>query len=80
METLNQPGTITLRLPKLNWQIVALILIALVAGFQTYQLARLKGSVTVRAASAAGAGAAAAAPTASGGSSNQGLQGMVGGC
>lgn len=70
------PGTITLRLPKINWQIGALILVAVIAGFQTYQLARLKGAVSVRPASAAPAAAAPAA----GGSSSQGLQGMVGGC
>lgn len=76
MDTLNQPGTITLRLPKINWQIGALILIAIVAGFQTFQLARLKGSLTVRPAAAS---PAAAAPTASP-AGNNGLQGMVGGC
>lgn len=72
-------GTITLRLPKFNWQIGALILIALVAGFQTFQLARLKGAVTVRPASAAPAAGASSTAPASGGSDN-GLQGMVGGC
>ena len=34
-----------LRIPKPNWKIVALLLIALIAGFQMIQLARLKGSV-----------------------------------
>ncbi|MDO8505373.1 MAG: hypothetical protein Q7S48_02255 [bacterium] len=66
-------NTITLRLPKLNWQMVALILIAVVAGFQTFQLARLKGAVSVRPAVAA-PGAAAPVPAAGG------LEGMVGGC
>ncbi len=61
----------TLRLPKINWQIGALILVAVIAGFQTFQLARLKSAVTVRPASAA---------PAAGGSSHDGLQGMVGGC
>lgn len=70
-------NTITLRLPKINWQISALILVAIVAGFQTFQLARLKGAVTVRPASAAGA-IGAPAGGATGG--HQGLQGMVGGC
>ncbi|OGL66088.1 hypothetical protein A3B21_01400 [Candidatus Uhrbacteria bacterium RIFCSPLOWO2_01_FULL_47_24] len=70
------PGTITLRLPKFNWQIGALILIAVVAGFQTFQLARLKGSVSVK--SAVAAPAASSAPAAGG--SDNGLQGMVGGC
>lgn len=69
-------NVITLRLPKINWQIGALILVAVIAGFQTFQLARLKGAVSVRPASAAPAAAAPAA----GGSSHQGLQGMVGGC
>lgn len=63
--------SITLRLPKLNWQMIALILIAVVAGFQTFQLARLKGAVTIK---SAGAAAAAPAPAANG------LEGMVGGC
>ncbi|KKU11892.1 MAG: hypothetical protein UX17_C0065G0009 [Parcubacteria group bacterium GW2011_GWC2_45_7] len=68
-------GTITLRVPKLNWQIVALILIALVAGLQTAQLARLKGAVSVRPAQAASSGGAAPAAA-----SGNGLQSMVGGC
>ena len=66
------PDTITLRLPKLNWQMIALILIAVVAGFQTFQLARLRSAVSVRPASAAPA-ASAPAPAAGG------LEGMVGG-
>lgn len=71
-------NTITLRLPKINWQMGALILVAVIAGFQTYQLARLKGAVTLKSA-------AAAAPTAvgastGGASGHSGLQGMVGGC
>ncbi len=70
-------STITFRLPKLNWQMGALILIAVIAGFQTFQLARLKGAVTLKSASAAsGASVPAAAPS---GDAN-GLQGMVGGC
>lgn len=70
------PNTITLRLPKINWQIGALILVAVIAGFQTFQLARLKGAVTVKAASAAPASSSAPAPAAGGSD----LQGMVGGC
>lgn len=66
-------NTITLRLPKINWQIGALILVAVIAGFQTFQLARLKGVMTVKAATVAPA-SAAPAPASSG------LQGMVGGC
>lgn len=70
-------STITLRLPKINWQMGALILIAVIAGFQTFQLARLKGAVTVKSAAAsAGASAPVSAPA---GDAN-GLQGMVGGC
>lgn len=69
------PNTITLRLPKINWQIGALILVAVIAGFQTFQLARLKGAVSIKSASASPAVAAPAA-----GGSSQGLQGMVGGC
>lgn len=73
------PGTITLRLPKLNWQSTALILLALVAGFQTFQLTRLKGNVSVRpAAAAASTSAHMAAPSAA--PSGGGLQSMVGGC
>lgn len=68
-------NTITLRLPKLNWQMVALILIAIVAGFQTFQLARLKGAVTIKPA-----GATVSAPTAPHAGDANGLQGMVGGC
>ena len=69
------PGTITLRLPKINWQMGALILIAVVAAFQTFELARLKGAVTIgHAAPAPAAGAPAPATGA------HGLQGMVGGC
>lgn len=70
-------NVITLRLPKFNWQIGALILIAVVAGFQTFQLARLRGNITVRAASVTPA-SAVSAPTPAG--DHQGLQGMVGGC
>ncbi|MBI4135491.1 hypothetical protein HY477_02040 [Candidatus Uhrbacteria bacterium] len=74
---MDTPNVVTLRLPKINWQIGALILVAVIAGFQTLQLARLKSAVTVRPASAAPS--ASAAPAA-GGSSHDGLQGMVGGC
>lgn len=66
----------TLRIPKLNWQVSALILIAIIAGFQTFQLARLKGSVTAKAAAPA---ATAAAPQATS-TANSGLQSQVGGC
>lgn len=73
--------TITLRLPKINWQIGALILVAVIAGFQTFQLARLKGAVTVKAATASPASSGISAPApAAGSSDHQGLPGMVGGC
>ena len=72
---MDMPNVITLRLPKINWQMGALILVALIAGFQTYQLARLKGAVTVKAAAPT-----VAAPAAGGSADHQGLQGMVGGC
>lgn len=61
-----------LRIPKPNWQVTALILIATIAGFQTIQLIRLKGSVTAKAVAAT-----TAAPAAS---SDSGLQSQVGGC
>ncbi len=57
----------TLRIPRPNWQVTALILIAIIAGFQTIQLARLKGTVTAK------------APAASS-SADAGLQSQVGGC
>lgn len=66
----------TLQIPKPNWQVTALILIALIAGFQTIQLMRLKGNVTPKAAAAATT--ASAAPAAS--SDASGLQSQVGGC
>lgn len=68
--------TFTLRIAKPNWQVTALILIAVIAGFQTIQLARLKGNVTAK-ASAATTTAPAAASTSSG---DSGLQSQVGGC
>lgn len=66
---------LTLQIPKPNWQVTALILIAVIAGFQTIQLARLKGNVSAKASAAT---TTAAAPAASGSSS--GLQSQVGGC
>lgn len=67
---------LTLRIPKPNWQVTALILIAVIAGFQTIQLARLKGNVTAK-ASAAATTASTAAPSAG---ADSGLQSQVGGC
>jgi hypothetical protein len=68
------PAAVTVKLPKINWQMTALVLIALVAAFQTFQLATLKGKVSVKPA-AASVGPASAAPA-----NNAGLQSMVGGC
>lgn len=65
----------TLRIPKPNWQVTALILIAVIAGFQTIQLARLKDNVTAKAATTT----TATAPTSSS-SADAGLQSQVGGC
>lgn len=71
----------TLRIPKLNWQITALLLIALIAGFQTFQFARLKSSVTVKAATTtATTSTAAAAPAAASSAGSSDLQSQVGGC
>lgn len=67
--------TFTLRVPKPNWQVTALILIAVIAAFQSWQLGRLKGTVTAEAASPSTA-AATTAPAAG----NSGLQSQVGGC
>lgn len=73
-ETHEKTAALTLRIPKPNWQVTALILIALIAGFQTFQLARLKGNVTAKAVAASAP--AAATPS----SSSSGLQSQVGGC
>lgn len=71
-----KPAGLTLRIPKPNWQVTALILIALIAGLQTFQLIRLKGSITANASTApSGAGA-----TTTGASNDADLQAQVGGC
>lgn len=69
-----KPQSLTLRIPKPNWQVTALILIAVIAAFQTIQLVRLKGAVTAKAATTA----PATSPSSSSGDS--GLQSQVGGC
>ncbi|GEM_PF-2196359 len=66
----------TLRIPRPNWQVTALILIAVIAGLQTIQLARLKDNVTAKASTAT---TTTAAP-ASSASTDSGLQSQVGGC
>lgn len=68
---------LTVRIPKPNWQVTALILIALIAGFQTIQLVRLKGSVTSKVSAAT---TSTVAPAASSSSADSGLQSQVGGC
>lgn len=67
---------LTLRIPKPNWQVTALILIAIIAGFQTVQLARLKGNVTAKVSAAT----TASSTPASSSSADSGLQSQVGGC
>ncbi|MBI4261958.1 hypothetical protein HY624_00340 [Candidatus Uhrbacteria bacterium] len=78
-----QPKTITLKIPQLNIQAVILGLLALVTIFQTVQLYTLKSGVATLsikpAAAAASAPAGGSSAPAAGGSDN-GLQGMVGGC
>lgn len=69
--------TFTVRVPKPNWQVTALLLVALIAGFQTFQLARLKGSVTAKAATTTASAVPAASSAAS---DSSGLQSQVGGC
>lgn len=67
---------ITLRIPKLNMQLVILILLAVVTLFQTIQLWSLKGKtaqISIKGGASSGSSAPAAAP-------DNGLQGMVGGC
>ncbi len=66
---------LTLRIPRPNWQVTALILIAVIAGLQTIQLARLKGNVTAKVSAAT---TDASAPVSS--SAGSGLQSQVGGC
>ncbi|MBI4089922.1 MAG: hypothetical protein HY421_00800 [Candidatus Kerfeldbacteria bacterium] len=65
----------TLRIPKPNWQVTALLLIAVIAAFQTVQLIQLKGNVTAKTAATTVA-ASAASPS----SDSSGLQSQVGGC
>ena len=74
MSTPPSSGAITIKLPQLNWQIIALGVVAIIAALQTVQLVSLRGKL-----SAAPAASVAPSSAPSGGSSN-GLQGMVGGC
>ncbi len=69
---------VTLRIPKPNWQVTALILIALIAGFQTIQLVRLKDSVAASAAATTTTASSSVPAAASSGSSA--LPSQVGGC
>ncbi|MEK7637555.1 MAG: hypothetical protein AAB402_04200 [Patescibacteria group bacterium] len=66
-----------LRIPKPNWQVTALLLITVIAGFQMIQLIRLKGQVAPPVSAAAAT--TTPAPAASVGGTS-GLQSQVGGC
>lgn len=46
-QSIKKEGVITIRVPKLNWQIVALLLIIVVAAFQTFQLTTLKAKAQI---------------------------------
>lgn len=70
-EPADRPSGITLRLPKPNWQVTALLLIAIIAALQTVQLVRLKGNLTPK---------ATAATTAAASTSGSSLPSQVGGC
>lgn len=66
---------IVLRLPRPNWLTLALLLIAITAVVQTFQLSRLKSA----GASTTGAAASTTTTPSSGGSSSA-LPSQVGGC
>ena len=77
-ENQREEGTVVLRVPKPNLQIVALGLIAVITLFQTFQLVRISSK-----ASTAPVKAAPAATTNTGtgtGSNTDVPQSMVGGC
>jgi len=78
MTNAERTSAFTIRIPKPNWQITALLLIALIAGFQMIQLARLKSSVSTTASAATTTAASAAPSTAA--SSSSGLDSQVGSC
>jgi hypothetical protein len=46
-QPINQDQTVTLKLPKANMQLIVLILIIIIAAFQTFQLITLKGQATI---------------------------------
>lgn len=69
-QQINQEQTVTFKLPKMNLQLVALILIVIIAAFQTFQILSLKGEAAI-----VPAGTAIQAP-----SSAPAGSGMVGGC
>ena len=69
----NQTRAVILRLPQVNWQTIALLLIILVAAFQTFQLMNLKANAVIT--PFGGSTIQTPAPA-----NNSGLQGMVGGC
>lgn len=78
-EQVPDPKPIMLRIPRPNWQVTALLLITVIAGFQTVELLRLKGQLTPKASAAASTSASTAAPSSQSGSTSD-LQGQVGGC
>ena len=43
----NQDKTVTFKLPKVNMQLIVLVLIIVIAAFQTFQLVTLKGQATI---------------------------------
>lgn len=74
-----RPADLTLRIPKPNWQVIALLLVALIAGFQTFQLTRLKNNVSAKTVATTTAPPANSA-TASTSAASSDLQSQVGGC
>ncbi len=76
-EELPRRPAYNLHIPKPNWQVTALLLITVIAGFQMIQLIRLKDQVAPKASAATATTAPAPAASAGGAS---GLQSQVGGC
>jgi len=69
-QPINQDKTVTFKLPQVNMQLIVLVLIIVIAAFQTFQLVALKGQATI-----VPAGTTIQAPASAPASS-----GMVGGC
>lgn len=70
-------SSFVLRIPKPNWQVSALLIIAVIAALQTVQLVRLKQAVAQK--PAAVTSSSASSGTTSSGSAS-GLESQVGGC